>query len=1151
MRFASLTLERFGAFTDRRLDFDPHARLHIVHGANEAGKTSALAAISDLLFGFGHTTAYAFLHAATNLRLGASLRLGNGAQLDFRRRKGRSNTLVDANEQPLPDDILAPVTGTLSRESFGAEFGLTAEALRQGGRDLVKTGGRLAEMLAAGSAGLSALSRLAVTLDEEANALFSERRFASKPFYLAEDKYKAAEKGLRDAIITVDAWNAANAAVDQARKALAGIESGQQSLSAELARLERIRRTGLSLRQLDAIADRLAALETLPDIEPEYPPLWRAALSDDIALSQRLAELDDETAAAEARTAQLALDPAVIQAAPLIEALRERIGAIDKARDDLPRRIADRDEAAGKLGEAARHLGFASIDALLAGQPAAGLDDARQKLAAWRSATQAQQNAQQALAERHAARARFAEASEAEPHVLDPVPLKRRLDGLANIPQDADRLARETQALARDDRRIAEDLARLEPVVPGADALLRLPLPEAELIHAARIEAEALARQADDLDSRRAVLAIAQDKAQRDIDNLIAHGPLPSRNDLAVAREARDAAMLRLAAALEADSGDRRALFAAALALGQRADDIADQLLGDSDRATRRLAAEQRGTEAQQALLRLDGVQEALAARHAQAQRDWAQLWQASGLAPLSPARMLAWRDRLRDIMDRHGGLEARRIETAILAERLVAQRPALEALALDLRHQPRAESLISGLYREVSTALAEVQEAWNAARTRVAEAKMLDRNCAEAETALAKASQQLQAASDGWPAAAAALGLPADAGMGAAETAIAIWAGVSEPRVIMLREKRSVDSINADVAAFGAAVVDLLAQAAPDLATAAPRQALDMLVQRLAAMRKIEAERLHLQAGQSQRQAKRDDLIRKSQRAKSHLAEARLALGLSQEAGLGAALDMIEARAAARFEQKELEAQLQQQADGYAQDQLRAEQAGVDADQVAGLLQACNERGAAARHDFAEATVAWRAALQARDSLAAGRNAEAHAQARIETGADMARIGEAWLVRAVAVRLARAAIERHRASAQDPVIARASTLFAIVTSGGFSGLASDFDDQDTPSLVGRRANGSKVKVQEMSEGTRDQLFLVLRLALLEQRGGETMPFVGDDLLASFDEIRTGEMLDVLAQFGARQQVILFTHHAHVVEIARARLGSGVDVVSL
>ena len=58
---------------------------------------------------------------------------------------------------------------------------------------------------------------------------------------------------------------------------------------------------------------------------------------------------------------------------------------------------------------------------------------------------------------------------------------------------------------------------------------------------------------------------------------------------------------------------------------------------------------------------------------------------------------------------------------------------------------------------------------------------------------------------------------------------------------------------------------------------------------------------------------------------------------------------------------------------------------------------------------------------------------------------------------------------------------------------------------------MGLRENGLRVPVAGMSEGTRDQLFLALRLALLELRKAEPLPFIGDDLLrASTRSARAG-----------------------------------------
>lgn len=46
------------------------------------------------------------------------------------------------------------------------------------------------------------------------------------------------------------------------------------------------------------------------------------------------------------------------------------------------------------------------------------------------------------------------------------------------------------------------------------------------------------------------------------------------------------------------------------------------------------------------------------------------------------------------------------------------------------------------------------------------------------------------------------------------------------------------------------------------------------------------------------------------------------------------------------------------------------------------------------------------------------------------------------------------------------------------------------------------------------------------------------MPFVVDDILIGFDDDRTRVCLEVLAELANRTQVLLFTHHRRVLELA-------------
>ena len=149
------------------------------------------------------------------------------------------------------------------------------------------------------------------------------------------------------------------------------------------------------------------------------------------------------------------------------------------------------------------------------------------------------------------------------------------------------------------------------------------------------------------------------------------------------------------------------------------------------------------------------------------------------------------------------------------------------------------------------------------------------------------------------------------------------------------------------------------------------------------------------------------------------------------------------------------------------------------------------------------------------------------------------------------------AGIEQHRKKNEGPLLRRASEIFQQITLGGFERLRADFNDRGKPVLVGIRgaeiegategaSRGDSVEIVGMSDGTRDQLYLALRLASLETwlDHHEPIPFIVDDLLIHFDDQRAAATLQVLAQLSRRTQVLFFTHHSHLVALAREHLSS-------
>ena len=143
---------------------------------------------------------------------------------------------------------------------------------------------------------------------------------------------------------------------------------------------------------------------------------------------------------------------------------------------------------------------------------------------------------------------------------------------------------------------------------------------------------------------------------------------------------------------------------------------------------------------------------------------------------------------------------------------------------------------------------------------------------------------------------------------------------------------------------------------------------------------------------------------------------------------------------------------------------------------------------------------------------------------------------------------LLRKGIERYREAHQGPILSRASEIFAALTLNSFIGLVPDFDSKDNPILLGVRPTDDKVPVEGMSDGTSDQLYLALRLASLEQRlhDGEPTPLILDDILINFDDDRSCATLEVLEALSKKTQVIFFTHHRHLLELAKTTVNKEV-----
>ena len=76
------------------------------------------------------------------------------------------------------------------------------------------------------------------------------------------------------------------------------------------------------------------------------------------------------------------------------------------------------------------------------------------------------------------------------------------------------------------------------------------------------------------------------------------------------------------------------------------------------------------------------------------------------------------------------------------------------------------------------------------------------------------------------------------------------------------------------------------------------------------------------------------------------------------------------------------------------------------------------------------------------------------------------------------------------------------------------------------------------MSVEGLSDGTRDQLYLALRLAAIEHHVESVAPcpVIFDDILINSDDARALAALEIIGDLAQHTQVLFFTHHRRLAE---------------
>jgi uncharacterized protein YhaN len=125
---------------------------------------------------------------------------------------------------------------------------------------------------------------------------------------------------------------------------------------------------------------------------------------------------------------------------------------------------------------------------------------------------------------------------------------------------------------------------------------------------------------------------------------------------------------------------------------------------------------------------------------------------------------------------------------------------------------------------------------------------------------------------------------------------------------------------------------------------------------------------------------------------------------------------------------------------------------------------------------------------------------------------------------------------ERHRSGMME----RASDAFALMTRGQYSGLTTQ-PVKGGEVLIALQRDGQSKVADALSKGARFQLYLALRLAGYYEfaQFRPSVPFIADDIMESFDHVRSEEVFRLFGEMASAGQVIYLTHHQHLCEIAK------------
>ena len=1166
MKIESIQLENFGLYGSKLFRFEGQP-LILIYGANETGKTTALNGLRQALFGFPRQSAY-----ITGKTMGAeaTLTLADGRRVRFARQKKNANgfTATIDGKLPLSENDWASLTSGLDLKAYQSLFGFSLDELRSGEKALAQTPIENA-LSSSGFGGLARLQKVQNRINEFLSQSL-KRVGVSGEINAKLAEIEAAERHLESVLTLPADVSELRSRVTTAQQEASRFQTELAQLREQASACQRQQAALPRASEYRQVQQSLAQFDLPAALDHDYRVQWSV-------LNNRLAGARGELAAELTKLEQLEMELASLPKPEGNAAFQAEVIELGKLarqvplwRQQIQHDLRDATELENELSDALRKLGWSRQDTRwrslrLDLNQQAEVNEATQSLDVLsRKLNDCRTRIDVAEKQLHMHRAPQATAGQ-PPAGLSwdrIVEIESQLRVLRPLAHQLDHLTRQLEQLGSDRRQASQtdELLRLtrelslntEIELPGnwsVPALSQLNEQQQCLTSArhdvARLEAEAKRLNDQLTDCQQQIVSL---KTGTGIKSLAELEAIWCQRDQVVSHWREELRTPLLASSVTPTEYDER--LAQLNHYHEQSDSAVRAMLADMKRSAELASRERELVQLKQQMTRGNDDHQTALTKLAAAQAQWIKLWancplaanwSAAQNAP-SAERTIKWLELYGKWQVHQSSIDelAREVERARVAR--VEGWQALTAMwsgAKDCKSLGEAEQLVARWRSSMATADAHaslMKELEQTHQSHVGERQSIEQQLAQQQHVFQQAI--------------ATLGLPETWPTSELNSRLERLKQCQTlaQRVDKLRQREQETSQRLN--AFADRVTDLGARMGVGTINGASEEAAALWLEQFTHSEQADHRRLELARLIAAQRAAKDKRLEQVSQLEASIQEMVVRLGATSPEQVQTWTDKATTVFQLRAKEAELRAALESNAGGRPLEQFLAELAELEPRMVA-----ANSATLAAKLSSLDSAAS--AAQQQIGGMARELEFKEQGSAALEAEqqlkrlrAELVELSEQWVVHKLAGELLEQTIDRFTRDHEPQLIKHTRRFFRELTDGRYGVV--EHDSGKHGGFAVRDNHGNPWQPDKLSTGTREQLYLAIRLAYITHfnETHEPLPVIMDDCFVNFDDTRARIALRTLIHWQESVQTILLSCHWRSVE-ALAELAPETPVITI